>query len=152
MQIESPLLGAQAPFGFRSVAVAGKANGRAFVCGPGRWCARSSRSQELRQQRVRIAQGFIAYDHGDFAVARGRGKGNQAAFLQEAGDAICGTLHHELHIVLRGRGRGMKHRWGISVVGITHINAIENQRVEMRIEAATAGTPVAKPASRLARV
>ena len=33
----------------------------------------------------------------------------------------------------------MKHRWGSRIVGITHIDAIKKQRVEMRIEAQVTG-------------
>jgi len=100
--------------------------GRACGC-----CAGGGCRQEPRQERVFLAHGFVT-DDGHLAVAWGGHQGDDFAALEKTQDALAGSSHERLDLVLRGRGRRMEHQTLAIAVG--RVDTVETDGVNMWIE------------------
>ena len=117
------------------------------------WCAllrwaggRRAGGRRVKQGRVGgvgFAETF-AQDRIHFIIPRSGGEGDEAALFQIAQNALTGPSDNELDILLAGFGCGLEEgrkRRGIRCLWVLrqHIHAVQEQGVEMRVEAQVGG-------------
>jgi hypothetical protein len=109
----------------------GRVGPSALVGWAGRRGASRGRGQQPSQERIFLAHGLVA-DDGDLAVAWGGHEGDDTAALEEAKDALAGTLNDLLDVVLRGGRRRVEHP--ALAVAVWAVDAVEKDGVQMRVE------------------
>jgi hypothetical protein len=92
--------------------------------------------QQPGQERILLSQGFVG-DDGDLTVAGCGDEGDDPAALKEAEDALAGALDDLLDILLRGRGRGVKHL--ALAVSVGRIDTVEEAAMKVGVAAEVAG-------------
>jgi hypothetical protein len=94
-------------------------------------------AEQTRKQWIFVADGVVAYEVQLSVPGRGH-EGDDPAPLEEAQDALAGTLDHSLDLVL-GRSRGRVKQRDAASIAARAVGAVQEERVEVGVQAQITG-------------